>query len=437
MNVPIRPQEQSIEWMNRARGVTPGGVNSPVRAFASVGGHPPFISHGTGATLIDIDGNEYIDYVGSWGPLLFGHADPEILEAVHSAASRGTSFGAPTKAEVELAERIIRLVPSIERVRLVNSGTEATMSAVRLARGVTGRDRFIKFTGGYHGHGDAFLIQAGSGAATLGVPSSPGVPEGTARDTLAAHYNDLEAVKQLFAEHRGEIACVIVEPVAGNMGCVPPVPGFLEGLRSLCDQHGAILIFDEVMTGFRVARGGAQERFHVRPDLTTLGKIVGGGLPLAAYGGRADLMEQVAPEGSIYQAGTLSGNPLATAAGNAMLAKIERTPDLYDRLEFLALRLRDGLTRAREDTRVPCVQAGVGSMSTLFFTSRPVRNWNDADRCDRREFARFFHRMLDRGIYLAPSQFECGFISAVHTEAQIDRTIEAARGSLLEARNTG
>ena len=429
-----RTEEKNIEWMNRARGVIPGGVNSPVRAFASVGGHPPFIAHGTGATLVDVDGNEYLDYVGSWGPLLFGHADPDILEAVHTAAERGTSFGAPTEAEVELAERVIRLVPSIEKVRLVNSGTEATMSAVRLARGVTGRPRFVKFTGGYHGHGDAFLIQAGSGAATLGVPSSPGVPEGTARDTLAATYNDVGSVEALFEQHPGEIACVIVEPIAGNMGCVPPADGFLEGLRGLCDKHGALLIFDEVMTGFRVAPGGAQERFGVRPDLTTLGKIMGGGLPLAAYGGRADLMEQIAPHGPVYQAGTLSGNPLATAAGNAMLKKIETTPTLYDQLEARAIQLRDGLAAALEETHTTAVQANVGAMSTLFFSGRPVHNWDDADACDRKAFARFFHNMLDRGIYLAPSQFECGFISAVHTEEDIERTIQAARESLEEAR---
>jgi glutamate-1-semialdehyde 2,1-aminomutase len=364
--------------------------------------------------------------------MLFGHADPDVIAAVTRAARSGTSFGAPTEAEVELAETIVELVPSVEKVRLVSSGTEAAMSAVRLARGATGRDKVIKFAGCYHGHGDSFLIQAGSGAATFGVPSSPGVTPGTARDTLTTRYNDLDAVCVLFKQHPEQIAAVIVEPVAGNMGCVPPEEGFLHGLRRSCDTHRALLIFDEVITGFRLAPGGAQELYGVRPDLTVMGKILGGGLPLGAYGGRADLMEQIAPSGPIYQAGTLSGNPLATAAGLAMLRKISATPDLYTRLDQLASRLAQGIRKILEELDRPLAQTRVGSLFTLFFKPGPVRRWDEIQPCDTALFGRWFHGMLQRGIYLAPSQFEAGFVSYAHGEAEIDATLAAARETLRE-----
>ncbi len=424
---------KSAEMFEKALGLIPGGVNSPVRAFRAVGGQPLFIASASGCRLTDVDGHTYIDYVGSWGPLLFGHADPEILDAIRSTVVRGTSFGAPTFAEVELAELITRMVPSIDQVRLVNSGTEATMSAIRLARGATGRAKVIKFAGCYHGHGDSFLIEAGSGAATFGVPSSPGVPPGTALDTLPARYNDAGSVRSLLEAHPGEVAAVIVEPVAGNMGCVPPLPGFLEDLRALCDEHGAILIFDEVMTGFRLAAGGAQEMYGIRPDLTTLGKILGGGLPVGAYGGRADLMGRIAPAGPVYQAGTLSGNPLATAAGLAMLRRIERTADLYPRLAALTGRLADGIEKICRELDHPLAQARVGSFFTLFFGKGPMRNWDEIRHCDTAMFGRWFQGMLRRGVYLAPSQFETGFMSYAHTEADIDLTLEAARGALREA----
>jgi len=420
---------RSEELFEAARRAIPGGVNSPVRAYGGVGGTPRFIERATGARIVDVDGTEYVDYVGSWGVMLLGHDHPSVRRATEGALARGASFGAPTEAEVRLAERIVDMVPSIEQVRLVNSGTEATMSALRLARGITGRTRVVKFRGGYHGHGDAFLVEAGSGAATLGVPSSPGVTPGAAADTLVAEYNDLESVEACVAGHEADIACVIVEPVAGNMGCVPPEAGFLDGLRELCDRIGALLIFDEVMTGFRVAPGGAQERFGVRPDLTTLGKIVGGGLPVGAYGGPTELMSQVAPDGPVYQAGTLSGNPLATAAGLATLDVIRGDPDLYDRLEALTDRLGRGLTERARDAGIEACWNGVGAMGSLFFAAGPVRDWPGAAAADRERYGRFFHAMLDGGIYLAPSPFEAWFVSAAHTDADVDRTLEAARAA--------
>ncbi|MBD3162871.1 MAG: glutamate-1-semialdehyde 2,1-aminomutase [Candidatus Eisenbacteria bacterium] len=410
----------------------PGGVNSPVRAFRAVGGNPPFLRRGAGSRVVDEDGNEYIDLVGSWGPLILGHAHPEILEAIERAGRDGTSFGAPTAGEVELAERIVEAVPSIESVRLVNSGTEATMSAIRLARGATGRDRVVKFEGCYHGHGDPFLIQAGSGAATFGHPSSPGVTAGTARDTLAAPYNDLGAVERLFAEDPEGIACVIVEPVAANMGVVLPERGFLEGLRDLCDRHDALLVFDEVITGFRLAYGGAQERFGVRPDLTTLGKVIGGGLPVGAYGGRRDLMRHLAPEGPVYQAGTLSGNPLAVAAGTTML-RLLREGDVYERLERLGRRLRDGIAAMLAASDRPLCYEGIGSLGCLYFRGGPIRSWDDAAGADTERFGRYHREMLRRGVSLAPSQFEAAFLSAVHTEEEVDAVVTACRASVEAA----
>jgi glutamate-1-semialdehyde 2,1-aminomutase len=411
-----------------AKSMMVGGVNSPVRAFKSVGGDPVFIARAQGATLTDVDGNDYIDYVGSWGPMILGHAHPAVVAAVVDAARAGTSFGAPSEGEVRLAEAIRALVPSIEVVRMVNSGTEATMSALRVARGFTGRSKAIKFEGCYHGHGDSFLIKAGSGAATFGVPDSAGVPPGVASDTLTAKFNDADDVARLLAANPGEVAAIFLEPVVGNMGVVPPEPGFLQALRDLCDREGTLLVFDEVMTGFRVARGGAQERYGIRPDLTTLGKIVGGGLPVGAYGGRAEIMRKVAPDGPVYQAGTLSGNPLAMAAGLATLARL--TPDVYTRLETLSARLEAGLRRAIAETKAPACVQRVGSMMTLFLTPGPVRNWQDADRADRSRFANYFRAMLAEGICLPPAQFEALFVSAAHTEAEIDRTIDAAAKAL-------
>ncbi len=414
---------RSHELFEAANRSIPGGVNSPVRAFGRVGGVPLFIARAAGTTLWDADGNAYLDYVGSWGPMLLGHAHHAVEAAVVAAASKGTSFGAPTSGEIELAEKVIDMVPSVELVRFVNSGTEATMSALRVARAATGRDGMLKFRGGYHGHGDAFLVEAGSGAATLGVPDSPGVTAGTARDTRVAEYNDLDDV----AGHLrgGDIACVFVEPIAGNMGCVPPAPGFLEGLRALCDETGTILIFDEVMTGFRVAMGGAQERYGVMPDLTTLGKIIGGGLPVGAFGGRADLMRHVAPAGPVYQAGTLSGNPLATAAGIAALGWIQDHPQIYDHLEMLGQRLDRGVERIMAGSDQPLTWNRVGAMASLYFHPGPVTDWPSASSGDNERFARFFHGMLDEGIYLAPSPYEALFFSAAHTEHDIDRTLES------------
>ncbi|HIJ84003.1 MAG: glutamate-1-semialdehyde 2,1-aminomutase [Magnetococcales bacterium] len=417
---------KSEKLFQRASEIIPGGVNSPVRAFKAVGGVPPFIQSAQGPWLVDVDQRRYIDYVGSWGPMIVGHAHPEVVEAVREAMGRGASYGAPTAAEVQLAEKIIDLVPSMDMVRLVNSGTEATMSAVRLARAVTGRDSLLMFEGCYHGHGDAFLAKAGSGLATFGVPSSPGVPKATVEQTLTLPYNNLDAVIDLFNRHAPGIAAVIVEPVAGNMGCVPPTPGFLQGLGDLCRRHGAILIFDEVMTGFRVARGGAQEYYGITPDLTTLGKIIGGGLPVGAYGGRRDLMGQMAPSGPVYQAGTLSGNPLATAAGLATLDIISR-PGFYETLDWRCQRLCDGLSAILTQAGIPHTGTRVGSMFGLFFTDKkPLNNMEDAKTSDLNRFRQWFHGMLREGVYLAPSQFEAGFVSLAHDDAIIDTTLEAA-----------
>jgi glutamate-1-semialdehyde 2,1-aminomutase len=417
----------------RARKRIPGGVNSPVRAFKSVGRNPLFISRASGAYLWDADGNRYIDYVGSWGPMILGHAHPRVIEALERVARDGTSFGAPTEREVAMAELITRLIPSIEVVRMVNSGTEATMSAVRLARAFTRREKIVKFEGCYHGHGDSFLIRAGSGAMTLSVPDSPGVPSAVAAGTLTATYNDIGSVERLFDANREQIAAVIVEPVVGNMGCVPPVEGFLKGLRDLTVRHGALLIFDEVMTGFRVALGGAQEVFGITPDLTTLGKIIGGGLPVGAYGGRREIMAQVAPSGPVYQAGTLSGNPLAMCAGFETLSLLHDDASFYRKLEEKSARLAHGLDRTTKDLGLSLVQNRVGSMSTLFFTSGPVRDYASAASSDTRRFAIYFREMLAEGIYLAPSQFEAGFVSIAHTDDDIDRTVSASRKALQAA----
>ncbi len=418
--------QHSRALFERARQIIPGGVNSPVRAFRAVGGQPLFISHGQGAHLFDVDGNEFIDYVGSWGPLILGHAHPQVVEAVTRAAQQGTSFGAPTEAEVRLAELVIEAVPSIEMVRFVNSGTEATMSALRVARAFTRRSKIVKFAGGYHGHADMLLVAAGSGALTLGTPDSPGVPPGAAAETLVATYNDVDSVRAMFERFPDEIAAVIVEPVAGNMGCVPPEPGFLEGLREVTRSNGALLIFDEVMTGFRVAYGGAQTRYGITPDMTCLGKIVGGGLPAAAYGGRRDILSLVAPAGPVYQAGTLSGNPLATAAGITQL-ELLRQPGIYEQLEERSAALERGLREAAEAVGVAIFQTRVGSMFCTFFTAGPVRDETSAKSSDTRAFATYFSTMLERGVYLAPSQFEAGFLSLSHTEEDVRRTVDAAR----------
>src|SRR5580700_8911739 len=413
-------RSRSEEMFARAQKLIPGGVNSPVRAFRSVGGTPPFIARGEGSRIFDLDGNDYIDYVLSWGPLIFGHRPRFLLDALQDVLAIGTSFGAPTEREVELAELIRECVPSMEMVRLVSSGTEATMSALRVARGFTGRDLTIKFEGCYHGHVDSLLVKAGSGMATLGIADTAGVPEAFAATTIALPFNSIAAVESAFRDHGSQVAAVIVEPVVGNMGCVPPIPGFLEALRKITTRYGALLIFDEVMTGFRLALGGAQERFGIRPDLTTLGKIVGGGMPLAAYGGRADIMSKIAPTGPIYQAGTLSGNPMAVSAGIAMLRYSKAHPEVYEVIESRAAQLTAnppaGITVNR-----------VGSMFTFFFTPEPVTDWESAKRADTVRFGQFFHWMLDRGIYLAPSQFEAGFLSAAHSEADIRHTVEAAR----------
>jgi glutamate-1-semialdehyde 2,1-aminomutase len=422
----------SGRFFEDAKRVIPGGVNSPVRAFGSVGGTPVFIRRADGARMWDVDGEEYLDYVGSWGPMILGHNHPDVRAALEVALTGGTSFGAPTAGEVDLARLVTEMVPSVELVRLVSSGTEATMSALRLARAATDRDGVIKFRGGYHGHADAFLVEAGSGAATLGVPSSPGVTAGAAKDTLVAEFNDLESVRSLLEENAGGVAAVMVEPVAGNMGCVPPEPGFLDGLRSLCDEHGALLIFDEVMTGFRLAAGGAQDRYGVTPDLTTLGKVIGGGLPVGAFGGREDLMRQVAPDGPVYQAGTLSGNPLAVAAGLATLTRLRERPEVYDELERLGARLEAGVLEVVRDGGYPLSWNRVGAMATLFFTPDRVTGWATASGQDRDRFAAWFHGMLDRGIYLPPSPFEAMFLSAAHTDADIDGTVAAAAEVLAE-----
>lgn len=422
---------RSQELFERAARTIPGGVNSPVRAFRSVGGDPVFIASATGAFLTDVDGNRFLDYVGSWGPMILGHAHPVILDAVHAAVDRGTSFGAPTEAEVLLAERISRAMPAVPVVRLVSSGTEAVMSALRLARGFTGRDLIVKFDGCYHGHSDSLLSKAGSGMATLGIPDCPGVPASLAALTLNLPFNDASAVEALFRARGDEVAVVVVEPVAGNMGCVPPRPGFLETLRRCTERHGALLLFDEVMTGFRLGYGGAQSLYGITPDLTTLGKVVGGGFPLAAYGGRADIMSHIAPSGPVYQAGTLSGNPVAVAAGLAQLELLE-DGKAYAALEALGQRLEVGLNQAAASAGVAAQVNRVGSMLTSFFTADPVANFDDARKSDTARFGRFFRGMLERGIYLAPSQFEAAFISAAHTPADIDRTVEAAAECLSE-----
>jgi glutamate-1-semialdehyde 2,1-aminomutase len=411
---------KSEELFRRACATIPGGVNSPVRAFRSVGGNPLFIARGEGSHIFDVDGNEYIDYVGSWGPLLLGHRHPDIVAALEGALAIGTSFGAPTEPEVELAEAIRDAVPSIEMVRLVNSGTEATMSAIRVARGFTGRDLTVKFEGCYHGHVDSLLVKAGSGVATLGIADTQDVPKAFCDTTIALPFNDAEAVERAFRAHGDRIAAVIVEPVAGNMGCVPPLPGYLEALRDITARFGALLIFDEVMTGFRVAFGGAQQRYGIRPDLTTLGKVIGGGLPVGAYGGRKDIMNKVAPVGPVYQAGTLSGNPLAVAAGLAMLRYLKRHPEVYGQLEARTAELCAAAPAGVTVNRV-------GSMFTWFFTDQPVTDYESAKRSDTARFAHFFRAMLERGIYLAPSQFEAAFVSAAHSEEDIRETIAAAR----------
>ena len=426
------PASESSRLFDRARRVLPGGVNSPVRAFGAVGGRPPFIRRARGARLYDVDGRSYVDYVMSWGPLIHGHAPPELTRALRSAAGRGTSFGAPTAQEVELGRLVCRLVPSIERVRFVNSGTEATMSAVRVARAATGRDRIVKFAGCYHGHGDAFLVQAGSGATTLGVPTSPGVARATAADTLIADYNDVESAARLCRAHGGAIAAVIVEPIAGNMGVVPPADGFLDGLRGLCDEHGIVLIFDEVISGFRASRGGAQAVYGVLPDLTCLGKIIGGGLPVGAYGGRSDLMERVAPAGPVYQAGTLSGNPLAMTAGIWALSKL--SAPLYRRLDKLGRRLAEGLREAAREAGAALEVNAAGSVLTPFFRAGPVTDYASATAADAERYAAFFRGMLRRGVYPPPSQFEGWFLSDAHTERDVDRTVRAARGALADLR---
>ncbi len=416
----------------RANRTIPGGVNSPARAFGAVGGEPPFMARAEGQYLHDIDGNQYIDYIGSWGPMILGHGRPEVKRAVREALELGSSFGAPTEREVAIAEAVVAAVPSIEKVRFVSSGTEAAMSAVRVARGVTGRDKLIKMAGHYHGHVDALLVQAGSAATTLGTPNSPGVTAGAAADTVLCEFNDIDAVRAVFRVRPGEVAAVLLEPVAGNMGLVPPRPGYLEALREITEREGAMLLFDEVMTGFRLAYGGAQERYGVTPDLTALGKIIGGGLPAAAYGASARLMDFVSPAGPIYQAGTLSGNPLAMAAGLAVLEILRDDPP-YDRLEALSARLEDGLRKAATDAGVPHVVQRVGSMLTLFFNPGPVWDYADARRSDTALFGRFFWEMLARGVYLPCSQFEAAFVSAAHTEADIDHTTRAAAEALRAA----
>ena len=424
---------QSEELFARAQRLIPGGVNSPVRAFKAVGGTPLFIRKAEGARMWDADGKGYIDYVGSWGPLILGHAHPSVVEAITQAAVRGTSYGAPCAAEVELADRVVRLVPSIQKVRFVSSGTEATMSALRLARGFTGRRKILKFEGCYHGHADALLVAAGSGVATLGIPGSPGVPPGTVADTVTAPFNDLGAVEKVVEAHGPDLAAIIVEPVAGNMGCVAPRDGYLQGLRDLATRAGALLVFDEVMTGFRLATGGAQVLYGVKPDLTCLGKIIGGGLPVGAYGGRADIMDHVAPSGPVYQAGTLSGNPLAMAAGCVTLDLLQRS-GTYMRLEMLAARLHAGLLGARDEADVKVTINRVGSMITLFFTPGPVHDYASAKTSDTALFARFFHELLARGIYFPPAQYEAAFVSLAHTESDIDATVRAAGEIFRELR---
>jgi glutamate-1-semialdehyde 2,1-aminomutase len=419
---------RSVNFFREAQKFIPGGVNSPVRAFKSVGADPLFIQKAAGPRIFDVDGNEFIDYVGSWGPMILGHCHPTVVAAIKQAVENGASFGAPTEQEIILAEMVVKAVPSIEMVRMVSSGTEATMSAIRLARGYTGRDKILKFSGCYHGHADSLLVKAGSGAATFGVPDSPGVPQDFAKHTLTATYNDLESVNRLIAENKGEIACIIVEPVAGNMGTVPPREGFLEGLRAICTNEGIILIFDEVMSGFRVAYGGAQELYGVTPDMTTLGKIIGGGLPVGAFGGQKEIMKNLSPSGGVYQAGTLSGNPLAMTAGIETL-KLLQAEGFYKRLEEKSAYLAAGIAQAAKDAGYPIYSTRVGSMICAFFTKGEVHDWDTAAACDTKAFAKYFRTMLEAGIYLAPSQFETAFVSIAHSEDDLDRTIAAARSA--------
>lgn len=415
---------QSINLFQEAQTIFPGGVNSPVRAFRAVGGQPLFIQRGEGPYLYDVDGNRFIDYVLSWGPLITGHAHPTVVKGIQEAALQGTSYGAPSPLEIELAKSIMNFIPNLEMLRFVNSGTEATMSALRLARAYTKREKIIKFDGCYHGHADMLLVQAGSGVATLGLPDSPGVPGAVASDTLVANFNDLESVEASFQKYPGQIAGLIVEPVAGNMGVVPPQPGFLEGLRSITEREGAVLIFDEVMTGFRVHKGGAQTRYNIKPDLTTLGKVIGGGLPVGAYGGKREIMQLVAPAGPMYQAGTLSGNPLAMSAGIAALSLIGGD-DCWSQMEQAAAALEAGVLSAARKYGIPIQQTRVGTMFTTFFSETQPTSWNTVKLADKAKFGKFFQKMLENGVYLAPSQFEAGFLSIMHTDAIIDQTIEA------------
>ncbi|PSQ62712.1 MAG: glutamate-1-semialdehyde-2,1-aminomutase [Bacteroidetes bacterium QH_10_64_19] len=425
--------QTSRRFYERAQHTIPGGVNSPARAFDSVGGTPLFIEEARGAYLKDADGNEYLDYVGSWGPMIFGHAHPDVVEAVQEQAEASTSFGAPTRIEIDVAELVCDLVPSVEKVRMVNSGTEATMSAARLARGYTGRDKIIKFEGNYHGHGDFFLIAAGSGAMTLSEPDSPGVTKGNAKDTLLAQYNDIDHVQRLVEANQGEVACIVVEPIAGNMGCIPPEPGFLEGLRELCDAHDIVLVFDEVMTGFRVAPGGVQERYGGTPDLTCLGKIIGGGLPVGAYGGRQEIMDYVSPTGPVYQAGTLSGNPLAMRAGHAILSKIAAEKDrIYRELEDYAEALQEGTKHNLDALGLDYTTHQVGAMGSLFFTDQRVVDQDTAQSSDTDLYASYFHAMLEEGIYLPPSQFEAMFFGTCHGDWELDETLNAQRRALKQ-----
>lgn len=419
---------QSITLFQLAQNIFPGGVNSPVRAFRAVGGQPLFIERGEGPYLYDVDGNRFIDYVLSWGPLITGHAHPQVVAAIQQAAVKGTSYGAPSPLELELAKSVMDFMPNIEMMRFVNSGTEATMSALRLARAYTKREKIIKFDGCYHGHADMLLVQAGSGVATLGLPDSPGVPSAVALDTLVANFNDLESVEVLFQKYSNQIAGIIVEPVAGNMGVVPPQPGFLEGLRAITEREGAVLIFDEVMTGFRVHRGGAQTLYNIKPDLTTLGKVIGGGLPVGAYGGKKEIMQLVAPAGPMYQAGTLSGNPLAMSAGIAMLSLI-REDETWRKLEQAAVKLETGVLSAANHAGICIQQTRVGTMFTTFFSETKPVDWNTVKVADRAQFGKFFQKMLENGVYLAPSQFEAGFLSIMHTDAIIEKTIEAVTES--------
>lgn len=425
--------EKSKKLFKRAQRFIPGGVNSPARAFKSVGGTPVFLEKAKGSILTDVDGKEYIDYVGSWGPMILGHAYEPVIEAVKETAAKSTSFGAPTEIEVKMAELVKQMVPGVDKIRMVNSGTEACMSAIRVARGYTGRDKIIKFEGNYHGHGDSFLINAGSGALTLGQPSSPGVTKGTAMDTLTANFNDLHSVKKLLNEYEGEVAAIILEPVAGNMGCIPPKKGFLGGLRELCDAHDVVLIFDEVMTGFRIALGGAQERYGVTADMVTYGKIIGAGLPVGAFGGKKEIMDVVSPLGDVYQAGTLSGNPLAMAAGYALLSELYENPLYYDELEEKTTKLYSGLKEVFSDHSLPVAINRVGSMISVFFTEEEVIDFNTANSTDQSLFKAFFHAMLESGIYLPPSPFETWFLANSLSKKYLDQTIEAADKSIVSA----